>query len=152
MFPIKIVFCPTDFSDPSSEALKIAGELASKVGARLLLVHVVPVLPALPSDPNYVLKVPEYERLLHQDADEKLAHLAREMAKAGIQTRTMVGHGDAANEIVRIAELEKADLIVIATHGTTGWRRFVFGSVAEKVVRLAKCPVLTIRNPPEGSA
>lgn len=75
MFPIKLVLCPTDFSDPSSEALKIAAELASKVGAELLLVHVVPVLPALPSDPNYVFKVPEYERLLHQDADEKLAHL-----------------------------------------------------------------------------
>jgi nucleotide-binding universal stress UspA family protein len=146
------VLCPIDFSDPSSEALKIAGELASKVGAGLLLVHVVPVLPALPNDPNFVLKVPEYERLLHQDADEKLAHLVREMAKAGIQTRTMVGHGDAASEIVRIAESEKADLIVIATHGTTGWRRFVFGSVAEKVVRFAKCPVLTIRNPQEESA
>ena len=96
---------------------------------------------------TYVLKVPEYERLLHQDADEKLAQLVREMAKAGTQARTMVGHGDAASEIVRIAELEKADLIVIATHGTTGWRRFVFGSVAEKVVRRAKCPVLTRRNP-----
>lgn len=63
--------------------------------------------------------------------------------------RTIVGHGDVADEIVRIAETEKADLIVTATHGTTGWRRFVFGSVAEKVVRLAKCPVLTIRNPQE---
>ena len=61
----------------------------------------------------------------------------------------MVGHGDVADEIVRIGEIEKADLIVIATHGTTGWRRFMFGSVAEKVVRLAKCPVLTIRNPQE---
>jgi nucleotide-binding universal stress UspA family protein len=121
MFPVKTVLCPTDFSEPSQEALKIARELASQVGAGLLLVHVVPVLPALPNDPNYVLKVPEYERLLHQDADE----------------------------IVRIAEIEKADLIVIATHGTTGWRRFMFGSVADKVVRLAKCPVLTIRNPQE---
>jgi nucleotide-binding universal stress UspA family protein len=143
------VLCPTDFSEPSHQALKIAGELALQVGAGLLLVHVVPVMPALANDPNYVLKVPEYERLLHQDADEKLAHLVKEMAQGGTQTRTMVGHGDAASEIVRIAESEKADLIVIATHGTTGWRRFVFGSVAEKLVRLAKCPVLTIRNPQE---
>ena len=148
MFPVKTVLCPTDFSEPSQEALKIARELASQVGAGLLLVHVVPVLPALPNDPNYVLKVPEYERLLHQDADEKLAQLVKEETK-GTTARTIVGHGDVADEIVRIAEIEKADLIVIATHGTTGWRRFMFGSVAEKVVRLAKCPVLTIRNPQE---
>lgn len=148
MFPVKTVLCPTDFSEPSGEALKIARELASQVGAGLLLVHVVPVLPALANDPNYVLKVPEYERLLHQDADEKLAQLIKEETK-DTTVRTMVGHGDVADEIVRIAEVEKADLIVIATHGTTGWRRFMFGSVAEKVVRLAKCPVLTIRNPQE---
>ena len=148
MFPIKTVLCPTDFSEPAREALRVADELVAQVGAALLLVHVVPVLPALPSDPNYVFKVPEYERLLHNDADEKLAQLLRQM-KDGTDVRVMVGHGDVAGEIVRIAETEKADLIVIATHGTTGWRRFVFGSVAEKVVRLAKCPVLTIRNPQE---
>ncbi|MGE5114410.1 MAG: universal stress protein [Acidobacteriaceae bacterium] len=150
MFPIKTVLCPTDFSEPAREALKIAGELAAQVGAALLLVHVVPVLPALPSDPNYVFKVPEYERLLHNDADEKLAQLVSQM-KNGTAVRVLVGHGDVAGEIVRIAETEKADLIVIATHGTTAWRRFVFGSVAEKVVRLAKCPVLTIRNPQEAA-
>jgi len=149
MFPVKTVLCPTDFSGPSHEALKIAREFASHFDAGLLLFHVVPVMPPLANDPNYVLMVPEYERLLHQEADEKLAHLVGEMAQGGTQARTMVGHGDAASEIVRIADLEKADLIVIATHGTTGWRRFVFGSVAERVVRLASCPVLTIRNPQE---
>lgn len=148
MFPVRTVLCPTDFSEPSLEALKIARDLASQVGAGLLLVHVVPVLPALPNDPNYVLKIPEYERLLHKDADEKLSQLVREKTQGAI-ARTIVGHGDVANEIVRIAEVEKADLIVIATHGTTGWRRLIFGSVAEKVVRLARCPVLTIRNPQE---
>ena len=147
MFPLKIVLCPTDFSEPSREALKVAGEFAAQFGAELALVHVVPVLPALPSDPNYVLKVPEYERLLHQDADEKLGQLVGEMVTRGATARAIVGHGDAANEIVRMAETEKADLIVIATHGTTGWRRMLFGSVAGKVVRLAKCPVLTIRAP-----
>lgn len=148
MFPVRTVLCPTDFSEPSLEALKIARDLASQVGAGLLLVHVVPVLPALPNDPNYVLKIPEYERLLHKDADEKLSQLVREKTQGAI-ARTIVGHGEVAGEIVRIAEVEKADLIVIATHGTTGWRRLIFGSVAEKVVRLARCPVLTIRNPQE---
>ena len=61
--------------------------------------------------------------------------------------RTVIGHGEAGAELVRIAEDERADLIVIATTGMTGFRRFLFGSVAEKVVRLALCPVLTVRAP-----
>ena len=59
---------------------------------------------------------------------------------------TSVTHGYAAEEIIRAAEAEKADMIVIATHGGTGWQHLIFGSVAEKVVRLASCPVLTIRK------
>ncbi len=58
----------------------------------------------------------------------------------------MVGHGSAAEEIVLIAKNESVDLIVISTHGSTGIERFVFGSVAEKVVRLVECPVLTVRQ------
>ncbi len=152
MLPVKKLLCPTDFSEPSREALKVAGEFASYFRAELLLIHIVPVLPAVPSDPNFVLKIPEYERLLHKDADERLGQLAGEMTAQSVRTQTMVGHGDAASEIVRIAETENADLIVIATHGTTGWRRFIFGSVAEKVVRLARCPVLTIRNAPNDAS
>jgi nucleotide-binding universal stress UspA family protein len=79
MLPVKKILCPTDFSEPSREALKTGGEFASHFRAELALLHVVPVLPALPSDPNYVLRVPEYERLLHNDADEKLFELAREL-------------------------------------------------------------------------
>jgi nucleotide-binding universal stress UspA family protein len=79
MLPVKKVLSPTDFSEPSREALKAGGEFASHFGAECALVHVVPVLPVVPSDPNYVLKMPEYERLLHTEADEKLGQLAREM-------------------------------------------------------------------------
>jgi nucleotide-binding universal stress UspA family protein len=66
-----------------------------------------------------------------------------------LHVRQIVALGEAADEIIRISEETKADLVVIATHGQTGWRRLVFGSVAEKVVRLAPCPVLTIRAPHE---
>jgi nucleotide-binding universal stress UspA family protein len=59
--------------------------------------------------------------------------------------RKFNGHGNAAAEIVRIADREQVDVIVIATYGKTGWRRLVLGSVAEKVVRLATCPVVTVR-------
>jgi len=145
MLPVKRVLCPIDFSEPSREAFNVAVELASHFAAGLCLVHVVPVLPALPNDPTYVFKVPEYERLLHADADEKLRQLGREATSRGITVHTTVGHGEAAREIVRIADEENADLIVMATHGMTGWRHVMFGSVAERVVRLAKCPVLTTR-------
>jgi universal stress protein A len=77
----------------------------------------------------------------------RLRELHDAMVAAKVSVRTMVGHGDAAGEIVLIAGKEHVDLIVIATHGWTGLRHLVFGSVAEKVVRLAPCPVLTIRAP-----
>lgn len=137
------------------------------------LVHVVPVVPSLPPDPNFVFKVPEYERALQLEAGKKLNELIEQRIPKEIKARALLGHGDAdsemariaeddgterlkrlalrgtASEIVRIAEDDGADLIVIATHGLTGWRHLVFGSVAEKVVRMASCPVLTVRAPRE---
>ena len=145
VLPLKRLLCPIDFSEPSREALKVAVEFASHFGAQLSLVNVVPVLPVLPRDPNYAFKVPEYEQMLHADAEQRLNELVGEVTTPGTNIRTIVGRGDAASEIVRIAEKENVDMIVIATHGMTGWRRVVFGSVAERVVRLAKCPVRTTR-------
>ena len=146
MFEIKTILCPTDFSDGSLEALTQATDIARKFGAEIYLVHVLPILPALPDDPNFVFRVPEYERSLHGIAQKHLAEIATELTGKGIRTATFVGHGDAASEIVRIAEEQSVGLIVIATFGKTGWRRFAFGSVAERVVRLATCPVLTVRS------
>ena len=65
------------------------------------------------------------------------------------KTEALVVHGNVGGEIVNVAEQENVDVIVIATHGSTGWQRFVFGSVAEKVIRMAPCPVLSIQVPPE---
>ena len=79
MFPLKKLLCPTDFSEPSREALKVAVEFASHFGAQLSLVNVVPVLPVLPRDPNYAFKVPEYEQMLHADAEERLNELIGEV-------------------------------------------------------------------------
>jgi nucleotide-binding universal stress UspA family protein len=149
MLPLKKIVCPTDFSPASQTALGQALEIAREFTAEILLVNVLPVLPPAPSDPNFVFEVPEYERALHVDAERQLAALAAEIAGKGIAVRTEVGHGDAGSEIVRIARDENADLIVIATHGMTGWRHVMFGSVAEKVVRLAHRPVLTIPAPRE---
>ena len=149
MLPPKKIVCPTDFSAASEKALNEALELIRQFPAELVLVHVLPVLPPAPSDPNFVFSVPEYERALHADAEQRLTALASDLTGKGVPVRTVVGHGDAGAEIVRVASEENADLIVIATHGVTGWRHAMFGSVAEKVVRTAHRPVLTIPAPQE---
>jgi len=126
--------------------VRAASELAEHFDAELLLVNVVPALPGVPPDPNYVFKIPEYEKYLHAEATERLRKASDELVSKKVKVRSMVGHGAAAEEIVTIAKAENVDLIVISTHGSTGLERFVFGSVAEKVVRLAECPVLTVRQ------
>jgi nucleotide-binding universal stress UspA family protein len=145
MLPIKTILCPTDFSEPSLDAVKTASELAIHFAADLCLAYVVPTIPLPTSDPAYDFELPEYEKILHDDAVKKLRDLQGEVRTSELSVRAVVGHGQAADEIVIIAEKEKADLIVIATHGSTGLRHFVFGSVAEKVVRTSSCPVLTLR-------
>jgi nucleotide-binding universal stress UspA family protein len=151
MLPLKLIVCPTDFSAPACTCVRAASELAEHFGAELLLVNVVPALPAVPPDPNYVFKIPEYERYLHADAEKHLQDEREKLVARNVKVRTQVGHGSAAEEIVLIAKTEGADLIVISTHGSTGLERLVFGSVAEKVVRLAECPVLTVRQKEEAA-
>ena len=147
MLTIKTILCPTDFSEPSYEGLKYAIELATLFSADLCLTNVVPAVPPLPTNPNFVFEIPEYERGLHADAECKLRELIEQRVPKSLKVRTVIGHEDAGGEIVRIAEDERADLIVMATTGTRGFRHVLFGSVAEKVVRLATCPVLTVRAP-----
>jgi len=146
MLPPKLILSPIDFSDPSHEALDVAGDLASRFDSELLLVHVVPVVPKLPSGVS-IFREGEYERELTQDAEKRLAELVEKHAAKGIRARSTVGlANDAGMEIIRIAEHEHVDLIVIATHGMTGWRRLAFGSVTEKIVRAASSPVLVLRS------
>jgi universal stress protein A len=145
MLAIKTILCPTDFSEPSYEGLKYAIELATLFGADLCVTNIVPAVPPLPIDPTFVFPIPEYERELRADSERKLRELIEQVPK-NLKVRTVIGYGDAGKEIVRIAEDERADLIVMATTGLTGLRHILFGSVAEKVVRLAACPVLTVRG------
>jgi nucleotide-binding universal stress UspA family protein len=144
LMTFKKILCPTDFSDASRLAVRVAADLAARDHGELRLVHVVEVEPPLPTDPNVVMEGPEYERTLHADA--QLDDLAA--CYENLTVSTIVGHGDAGDEIVRIARDEAVDLIVMSTHGRTGLDRVVFGSVAEKVVRHAHRPVLTIPAPP----
>ncbi len=142
---IKTILAPIDFSDFSNNALDVAADLASRLGGELILVNVVEAIPDLPEGVS-IFKEGEYDQSLHDAAAKHLSDLAAGLASKNIKVRTEIGTAnDVGMEIVRIAEDEFADMIVIATHGMTGWRRIPFGSVAKKVVEEAKCPVLVLR-------
>jgi len=146
MLEPKLILAPIDFSESSHEAFEVAINVASRYGADLLLYHAVPVVPRLPQNIS-IFEEGRYEEELIKDAESQLAALAAKVEEAGVKARSMVTlANDAAMEIVRIAEHEKVGLIIIATHGRTGWRRLSFGSVADKVVRTAHCPVLVFRT------
>jgi len=96
------------------------------------------------------------DMILLDSALEKLTRLDSKQAKlvelrffAGLNVEEVMVHGDAAAEIVRVAEEREVDLIVISSHGRTGLGRILFGSTAEAVVRHASCPVLVVKPPPE---
>jgi nucleotide-binding universal stress UspA family protein len=145
------ILCPTDFSQPSYEALKIAVEVAKHFGAELWVMHVVPPVPPPASvtdttfAPNFDL--PLYQQELAASSEKALKDLLEQKVPQEVGAHPVMATGDPAREIIRAAEEQTVDLIVIATHGHTGWGRLLFGSVAEKVVRLAPCPVLTIKAP-----
>jgi nucleotide-binding universal stress UspA family protein len=146
MLSPKLILSPIDFSEASLEALDVAQDVATRYGSELLLLHVVPVIPQLPDNVS-ILSEGQYERDLIQNAEQRLAQLADGLQQKGVRARTAVGLADdAAMEIVRTAEQEKVDMVVIATHGMTGWRRLAFGSVTDKVVRTVECPVLVLRK------
>ena len=146
MLSIKKILVTTDFSGPSYKGLDAAVDLAVLFHAELAVVHVLPVLPPTPSDPNISFEVPEFEAILHKDSIDKLHEIIKTRVPAGIKAEVIIGHGNAAKEIIRIAEEAKADLIVIATQGHTGWSHLLLGSVAEKVLRHAPCPVFSVRE------
>jgi type II secretory ATPase GspE/PulE/Tfp pilus assembly ATPase PilB-like protein len=137
------IICPTDFSAASGTALSLAAALARQSGARLLVAHVeLPSPPPLGrAETGEVQRAGEEASLI-----ESLNRLAAEREPAvSYEIRQL--RGDPTVEIVRLARDERAELIVMATSGRTGWRRLLMGSVAEAVIRDAACPVLTLKQP-----
>jgi nucleotide-binding universal stress UspA family protein len=141
----KKILVPTDFSVAGETALDYATSLARDTGATLFIVHVEEPPVAYGAGEFYALPpVP--------DADELRAMLTGVVpSDRSVRYEHRLLLGDPAGEIVQLAADEKMDLIVMGTHGRTGLRRLLMGSVAEAVVRRAACPVLTIKQP-EGAA
>ncbi len=148
MMNFERVLAPTDFSDHSLKALRFAGELAERFQAELHLLHVLADL-AIPSGPDPMLASampPEYYRQQEAQAIEQLADLIQPDWPPRDRIRTAVRWGSAVDEINAYSVEEKIDLLVIATHGRTGLAHVLLGSVAERIIREAPCPVLTIRD------
>jgi nucleotide-binding universal stress UspA family protein len=144
--PPRLILAPIDFSEFSNAAVDVAADLAAQFHSELCLAYVVPAIPKLPSGVS-ILKEGEYENELHREAEDKLQKLCDGLKQRGLKAEYETGTANAVpQEILRIAEHKDADLIVIATHGATAWNRMMFGSVAEKVVHLAPCPVLILKT------
>ncbi len=145
MFQIKTIIVPTDFSSASLQALSYATEFAKVHEAGILLLHTMepPVYPVVFGVAPVV--APTLESDLLDLCEQNLEKIRAEHIDAAIKVETVVREGPPFLEIVRCAKERSADLIVIATHGHTGLKHVLLGSTAEKVVREAPCPVLTVR-------
>ena len=143
---MKIVLVPLDFSEHSVHALRLAIAVARPTGAALHLLHAYEV--PLGAIPPYGVAIPE--TLLDQVRDaaaRRLEKASHEVTDAGLACELHVVQGPAADAIVEEAQRIGADLIVMGTRGLTGLKHVLLGSVAERTVRLAPCPVLTTRTP-----
>lgn len=140
------ILVPIDFSESGRVILDYAVDVARDRGAEVLLLHVVGI-PMAPIDPSCgVAADPRLLLELQAGAEKGLQDLAATLRPGDpVKVRTKVVTGAPSREIVREAREEGADLVVIGTHGRTGLRHVFLGSVAENVVRLCPCPVLTVR-------
>ena len=148
MLTLRKILCPVDFSDLSLNALSIAVDLASKFQSELHLLHVFEGYDAISLNPELALTpMPEWLPKLRELCRDKLAALPDAELAARCPAIVRVNQqGSAIHEILDYAAHQKIDLIVLATHGRTGLKHLLMGSVAENVVRSATCPVLTIRG------
>ncbi len=141
------IVCPVDFSDYSHHALRYALSLAKLFEARLVLLHVVE-MPFLPSYsmagvPDLSMPVEELEENAREHLEEELEQCRAE--HPDVEAEVLIGTPFV--EIIDFAREAGADLIVMGTHGRSGLRQLLIGSVAERVVRKAPCPVLTVKHP-----
>jgi len=143
MLAMKTILYPTDFSEDARRAFEVASVLAGERRGRLIVLHVERPPLATLGGATAVPPLPdEYNR-------ERLWKALKDFhtERAGIALEHRLEYGDPVAVILKTAEEIGADLIVMGTHGRTGMRRLLMGSVAERIVRKASCPVLTVRSP-----
>jgi nucleotide-binding universal stress UspA family protein len=137
----------TDFSTASSRAFKRAVDIAKASGAELLLVHVLPSVFPVVADGYVSPKVYEdLEAATRADGQKRLDRLARRARASGARVKSLLLEGAPHERIAQAARARKADMVVIGTHGRTGFAKLVLGSVASRVLAISPCPVLTVRG------
>jgi len=137
---------PTDFSAGSERAWAVARRLAERLGAELVLVHVLVETPLYSEGPFTMKRARDVFDAARAWAVKTLGEWAATAAAGGLSARWVVRTGVPHEEIVGAAAQERADLVVIGTHGRGGLDRALLGSVADRVIRLAPCPVMTVRD------
>jgi nucleotide-binding universal stress UspA family protein len=142
-FELKKILVPIDFSDSSEKALRYSARFAEQFGSSVTLLHVIQ--PAVyPADFGYPPTVVDtLDEATRRQIQERLEEMGRELKQ---KTDVLVRLGQPYHEITSAAKELNADLIIIATHGRTGLKHVLMGSTAERVVRYAPCPVLTVRE------
>jgi universal stress protein A len=137
---------PVDFSEDANRAVEYAIDLASKLGARVTLLHVMQLLPLGSGDMGVTVPYTYIQDLKEEITSRMQASLER-ITAAGLEGEIAVVYGVPFQEILDTAKNQQVALIIMGTHGRTGLQHALMGSVAEKVVRLAPCPVLVVRQP-----
>ena len=144
MFNIKNILLPTDFSKLSLSAAQYAVDLAKQYNAKIHLLHVIEKTPPILTIHSLDLSEEKIIKSIEDDARESLNSTAAKLSEGGAEILTVLKKGLDYEEIVNYSQQNGTDVIVIATHGRTGILHTLIGSVAEKVIRYAKCPVLVI--------
>jgi nucleotide-binding universal stress UspA family protein len=149
MIKLQKILCPIDFSENSLEALKYAAHTALKENATVYLIHIVDSRVYDYGGPIYEPIMPAMKSVIDQASKDQLTNKLLEKVPKEIEGRveTVVSFGVPFVEIIKAARDYDIDLIIMGTHGRSGVSHMLIGSVAEKVVRKAPCPVLTVRTP-----
>ena len=152
MLEFNVILCPIDFSEFSVRAYRHALSLAEHYRARLVAHHVVELWqhPAVSFAASAAL-LDEYCQSIRENGKEKLREFVKKHTHNAIQPELVVDEGMAADAILAFAKENNADLIVMGTHGRRGYDRLMLGSVTDRVMRRASCPVLAVREPPRDS-
>ena len=138
---------PTDFSPASGRAFAKAIALAKATRSELIVLHVLnPTLPVVTDRPISPPTLETYRQAVRTWASGHLRRLVTRARTAGVRARPILREGAEAREIARTARSRRAAMIVMGTHGRTGVAKFMLGSVAERVLGLSACPVLTVRG------
>lgn len=143
------ILVPTDFSPSAKTCVDTAAALAREFGSSVYLLNIIPMLPVVPAAGDTIAIFPEQEFLAdaRRDAEQKLGASVKELQAERIEAASGIEIGnDVVGNIMMVLSREKGDLIVISTHGLSGWRPVVFGSIAEKVIKLVECPLLLLRT------